>query len=68
MWFGWYVYSACLQNLAVLKKGERIYIYIFNLDIDDLSKQLEACNAGCMIVSTLVNHIMYANSPCSTGL
>lgn len=40
---------------------------------DDLSKSLKACNSGCMIDSTLGNHVKYADdlvilSPCSAGL
>lgn len=41
--------------------------------MDDVSRQLRACNTGCMIGNSIVNHIMYADdfvvfSPSSAGL
>ena len=41
--------------------------------MDNLSAQLRACNTGCMVGDTLVNHLMYADdlvvlSPSSAGL
>lgn len=39
---------------------------LFNLYFDDLLKSLKACNTGCMLGNTLVNHIMYAVMICRT--
>ena len=41
--------------------------------MDNLSAKLRACNTGCMVGETLVNHLMYADdlvvlSPSSAGL
>lgn len=56
-----------------VRQGGMMSPVLCNLYIDDLSKRLKACNTGCMIGSTLVNHIMYADdlvvlSPSSAGL
>ena len=34
---------------------------LFNLYMDNLSKQLGNCRTGCMIGDTLINHFMYAD-------
>lgn len=38
-----------------------IYYFDFNVYIDDLSHQLNACNTGCMIGNTPVNCIKQAD-------
>ena len=47
--------------------------FLFNLYMDGLSDNLNACKTGCVVGSILVNHLMYADdlvivSPSSTGL
>ena len=34
---------------------------LFNLYMDDLSRQLGGCRTGCMIGNTVINHFMYAD-------
>ena len=46
---------------------------LFNLYMDDLSRQLSQCKTGCMVGNMLINHLIYADdlviiSPSSAGL
>ena len=55
-----------------VRQGGLLSPALFNLYMDDLSNQLRECRTGCMIGSTLINHIMYADdlailSPSSAG-
>ena len=55
-----------------VRQGGILSPALFNLYMDDLSKQLHTCRTGCVIGGTLVNHFMYADdlaiiSPSSTG-
>ena len=56
-----------------VRQGGILSPVLFNLYMDDLSKQLNACNTGCMLGDNLVNNLMYADdlvvlSPSSAGL
>ena len=56
-----------------VRQGGILSPFLFNLYMDDLSRELNLCNTGCVIGSTVVNHLMYADdlvtfSPCSAGL
>ena len=56
-----------------VRQGGILSPILFNLYMDDLSAQLRACNTGCMVGETIVNHLMYADdlvvlSPSSAGL
>ncbi len=47
--------------------------YLFNVYVDDLSHELNACNIGCITGTILINHLMYADDlvimcPYSRGL
>lgn len=55
-----------------VRQGAILSPALFNVDMDDLSKQLGECRTGCMIGHTLMNHFMYADDltvlcPCSSG-
>ena len=55
-----------------VRQGGILSPALFNLYMDDLSRQLGACRTGCMIGDTLINHFMYADdlaifSPSSSG-
>lgn len=56
-----------------VRQGGILSPILFNLYVDDLSIQLRACNTGCILGKTLINHLMYADdlvvfSPSSAGL
>lgn len=56
-----------------VRQGSILSLALLNLYMDDLSKQLNACNTGCMISNRKVNHLMYADDlvvfcPSSAGL
>uniref|UniRef100_A0AAZ1XJK6 Reverse transcriptase domain-containing protein n=1 Tax=Oreochromis aureus TaxID=47969 RepID=A0AAZ1XJK6_OREAU len=56
-----------------VREGGILSPILFNLYVDDLSIQLRACNIGCILGKTLINHLMYADdlvvfSPSSAGL
>ena len=55
-----------------VRQGGILSPVLFNVYMDDLSKRLGACNTGCMMGATLINHFMYADdlaliSPSSSG-
>ena len=55
------------------KVGGILSPVLFNLYMDDLSKQLKGCKTGCMVGDNLINHMIYADdlvvlSPYSAGL
>ena len=54
-------------------QGGLLSPYLFCVYMDDLSNKLHNVNAGCMIGSSLINHLMYADdlvlmAPSSMGL
>ncbi len=56
-----------------VRQGGILSPILFNVYMDDLSRQLNACNTGCIVGNTVVNHLMYADdlvilSPYSAGL
>ena len=56
-----------------VRQGGILSPHLFNVYMDDLSKDLNACCVSCSNGSALYNHLMYADnlvifSPCSRGL
>ena len=56
-----------------VRQGGILSPVLFNLYMDDLSKQLKGCKTGCMVGDNLINHMIYADdlvvlSPYSAGL
>ena len=56
-----------------VRQGGILSPLLFNLYMDDLSKQLNECKTGCMVGDNLINHMIYADdlavlSPYSAGL
>jgi hypothetical protein len=55
-----------------VRQGGLLSPKLFNLYMDNLSKQLGKCKTGCVIGNTLLNHLMYADdlaimSPSTVG-
>ena len=51
----------------------KVDYYPLAVYINDLSIQLSLCTTGCLVGSSLINHLVYADdlaivSPCSAGL
>ena len=44
-----------------VRQGGILSPALFNIYMDDLSRQLGGCSTGCMIGDSLVNHFMYAD-------
>uniref|UniRef100_A0A8C6LZR9 Reverse transcriptase domain-containing protein n=1 Tax=Nothobranchius furzeri TaxID=105023 RepID=A0A8C6LZR9_NOTFU len=66
-------FSAPFGATNGVKQGVVLSPVLFNFYMDELSQQLNNCRTGCMIGSTLVNRLMYADdlvilSPSSVGL
>ena len=56
-----------------VRQGGILSPFLFNLYMDDLSNQLNECQTGCMMGTSLLNHLMYADdlvifSPYSAGM
>ena len=56
-----------------IRQGGILSPYLFCIYVDDVSKRLNTVNAGCVIGSSLINHLMYADdlvllSPSVRGL
>lgn len=56
-----------------VRQGGILSPALFNLYMDDLSKELKKCKTGCMVGESLINHLIYADdlvvlSPYSAGL
>ena len=56
-----------------VRQGGILSPYLFNIYMDDLTIALNKCNTGCVIGSTTINHLMYADdlvilSPSVSGL
>lgn len=67
------VLSAPFHVSNGVKQGGILSPVLFNVYMDDLSKELNKCNTGCLIGASIVNHLMYADdlvifSPYSAGL
>ena len=65
-----------MSNCSVTKgvrQGGILSPYLFCVYMDDLSNKLNNVNSGCIIGSSLINHLMYAGdlvlmAPSSMGL
>ena len=56
-----------------VRQGGILSPILFNIYMDDLSKELNKCNTGCLVGNSVINHLMYADdlvilSPYSGGL
>jgi hypothetical protein len=56
-----------------VRQGGILSPYLFNVYMDDLSHELNACKIGCMTGDIIINHLMYADDlvllcPYSKGL
>ena len=68
--------NAMSENFHVsngVRQGGILSPFLFNVYMDDLSRELNLCKTGCIIGHTVVNHLMYADdlvifSPYSAGL
>ena len=71
MYAGSISYSISVTNGVC--HGGVLSLYLFCVYMDDLSKNLNNVNAGCITGAALINHLMYANdlvllAPSSMGL
>ena len=65
--------SECFHVGNGVRQGGILSPFLFNLYMDDLSKQLNLCKTGCITGNSVINHLMYADdlvilSPYSAGL
>ncbi len=44
-----------------VRQGGIFSPYLFNVYMDDLSNELNACNIGCVSDNIIINHLMYAD-------
>ena len=44
-----------------VRQGGILSPHLFNICMDDLTIALNKCNTGCVICSTTINHLMYAD-------
>ena len=44
-----------------VRQGGIWFPFLFNMDMDDLSSQLNKTNTGCLVGESIVNHLMYAD-------
>ena len=56
-----------------VRQGGILSPFLFNVYMDDLSRQLNACKTGCVVGDNVINHLMYADdlvilSPYTAGL
>ena len=65
--------SDCFHVGNGVRQGGILSPFLFNLYMDDLSKELNPCKTCCVSGNTVINHLMYADdlvifSPYSAGL
>jgi len=56
-----------------VRQGGILSPLLFNLYMDNLSRELKGCRTGCLVGDSLINHMLYADdlvilSPSSAGL
>ena len=67
------VYSNYFGVSNGVRQGGILSPYLFNIYVDDLSINLNACRSGCYLDGLCINHLMYADdlvilSPSTAGL
>ena len=54
-------YSTYFKVSNGFRQGSILSPYLFNIYIDDLSVDLNACRVGCCVGNAIINHLMYAD-------